>query len=154
MKNLKRVFVLVVFIFIAGEVLVFGQVSNEESRIRSTINLYEKALNNSSVEGISQIFTGDGIVILQGSPTMIGADAIQQFYIKLFEALDFDLQFNIDEVVQMSSDWAFVRTSTTGTNMVLANNSSRAGSGHEIFILKKQKDGNWKIARYAGSSAK
>lgn len=153
MNGLTKAFILIVFVFIVGEGFAIGQQSNEENKIKSAIHSYEKALNNSNIKGISQIFMEDGIIILQGSPTIIGADAIQQFYIKLFKALDFGLNFDIDEVVQMSSEWAFVRTSTTGTNKVLADNSSRAGNGHEIFILKKI-DGNWKIARYAGSSAK
>ena len=154
MKDLTKALLLIVFVYIAGVGFAVGQESNEENKIRDSIHLYEKALNNNSVEGISKIFTEDGIVILQGSPTVIGTDAIQQFYIKLFKTVDFGLIFNIDEVVQMSPKWAFVRTSTTGTNKVLSNDSSRAGNGHEIFILKKQTDGNWKIARYAGSSVK
>lgn len=154
MKSLTRKFALIIFITLVARGLTFTQESDEQIKIKSIVNLYEKALNNNCVEGILQLFTEEGVLILQGAPTIIGVNAVQEFYTSLFRSLDFDLKFNIDEVVQMSHDWAFVRTTTTGTVHVLSSNSSNPGNGHEIFILNRQSDGAWKIARYAGSSSK
>ena len=128
--------------------------TEENNKIDSIVNLYGQELNNNNVESLSQLFTEDAILVLQGAPPTIGIEELVKFYTTLFKALDFELTFKIDEVVQMSPEWAFVRTSTSGKVKILSNNSSSPSSGHEIFILKKETDGNWKIARYAGSSSK
>ncbi len=154
MINLTKTFTLIVIIFLVAKISTFAQKPNEENKIRSIVALYEKALNDNSVEGIRQLFAEDGILMLQGSPTHIGNEKIRNFYTSLFKNLDFDLKFNIDEVVQMSAEWAFIRTKTSGTVNILSNNSRNPGNGHELFVMKKQSDGNWKIARYAGSSSK
>ena len=124
--------------------------TKDENKIVDIINLYGQELNNNNVESLSQLFTEDAIVVLQGAPTTIGTEAVLKFYTLLFNILDFDLKFKIDEVVQMSPEWAFVRTTVTS----FSSSSKNPSSGHELFILKKQADGNWKIAKYAGSSSK
>jgi hypothetical protein len=85
---------------------------------------------------------------LHGAPTGIGTEAVKKFYISIFKKIDFDLRFNIEEIVQITTEWAFVNTTSR------SNNSRDSGEGgHEIFILKKQTDGNFKMAGYAGFSA-
>ena len=154
MRNFTKTFTLIVIILMIAKISTFAQESDKENNISSIVDLYEKALNDNSAEGIIQLFAEDGIIILQGAPTKIGTEEIKSFYTSLFTNLGFNLKFNIDEVVQMSTEWAFIRTTTSGTVNILSNNSSNPGNGHELFILKKQSDGNWKIARYAGSSSK
>lgn len=153
MQTTRKTVTLILILIITAGTSIFAQKLDEETKIRNTIKLYEKNLNENNVEKVAKLFTKEGILILQGSPTIIGTKAMEEFYTSLFKILDFDLTFNIDEVVQMSDDWTFVRTTTTGTVKVLSNNQSRKGNGHEIFILQRQTDGNWKVARYAGSSA-
>ena len=134
-------------------VSVYAETSQKEM-ISLAISSYEKALNESSVDGIASLFSEDGVLILQGAPTFVGKDEVKEFYAGLFQNLKFDLRFKIDEIVEMSDEWAFVRTTTSGTLDIIANHSSIPSSGHELFIFKKQNDGTWAIARYAGSSTK
>jgi len=149
MKNLTRTFTLIIFVVATSSLSIFAQKSNEDKKISNVVYSYEKALNSNNVDSVLQQFAKDGILVLQGAPTSIGTEAMEKFYSSIFKNIDFDLKFNIEEIVQMSPEWAFVRTTTR------SNNSTDSGEGgHEIFILKKQTDGNWKIARYAGSSAK
>jgi len=148
MKNLTKPFTLIIFVVATASFSILAQEPNEDIKISNVIYSYEKALNSNNVDGVLQQFAKDGILVLQGSPTRIGTEAVKEFFISIFKIIDFDTKFNIEEIVQMSSEWAFVRTTTRSNN----STDSKEG-GHEIFILEKQADGNWKIARYAGSSA-
>lgn len=153
MKKHSRTLILIVIYGIVTTISTFAQESYKDKKIISVVNFYEQALNGNDVDRMLQLFTEDGIILLQGASTSIGTEAVGKFYLSLFKALDFDLKFNIDEVVQMSAEWAFIRTTSSGKVTILSNNSNNLSKGHELFILKKQADGNWKIARYAGSSA-
>lgn len=128
--------------------MIFAQ-GNDKKEIESIVRAYEEALNSSSVEKVLQQFIPDGILVLQGSPTIKGTEAMQVFYTSIFNMIDFDLKFKIEELVQISDEWAYVRTTTRSNNAL-----DKAESGHEIFLFNKQKGAHWLIARYAGSSSK
>lgn len=149
MKKLTRKFALIILVVATTSLSIFAQESNEADKISNVIYSYQEALNRNNVDSVLQQFTKDGILVLQGSPTRIGTEAVKEFFISIFKIIDFDTKFNIEEIVHMSSEWAFVRTTTRSNN-----STDSSEGGHEIFILKKQPDGIWKIARYAGSSAK
>ena len=122
---------------------------NENKKIGNVIYLYEKALNSNNVDSVLPHFSEDAVLVMQGAPTCIGTEAVKKFYISIFNKIDFDTKFTVEEIVQMSPEWAFVRTTARSNN-----STDSVEGGHEIFILKKQFDENWKIARYSGSSAK
>ncbi|UPL02648.1 hypothetical protein LCI18_013582 [Fusarium solani-melongenae] len=53
----------------------------------------------------------------------------------------------------MSPEWAFARTTASGTKTMKATQESEPHSNQELFIMKKE-EGEWKIARYAFSTMK
>lgn len=127
----------------------FAQDTVEKDKITSVIKQYEKALNKEDLTSVMNLFSKDAVLVLQGLPTSTGTQSIKRFYEKIFNIIDFNLMFNIKETVIMSSKWAFVRTSTKDIGVM--DNSEK---GHEIFLLIKNEESTWEIARYAGSSAK
>lgn len=140
---------LLVMLTIVASNLLIAQQNNEEKEITNVIYEYEKALNESNVSEVLKLFAPDGVLVLQGAPTLLGSNAIESFYNSLFEVIDFNLKFIVEETVQVSENWAFVRTITCSKTA-----SETVETGHEIFIINKQPDETWAIARYAGSSAK
>jgi uncharacterized protein (TIGR02246 family) len=128
--------------------------STDDARIRSVISSYQQALNGKNVEGIMRLFTEDGVTMIQGAPTSVGTASVRKFYEVLFKTLDIHIEFQIAEVVQVSSEWVFVRCTSQGTVKVISDSSNNSSAGQELFILKKQAGGSWRIARYAGSSTK
>ena len=132
MKNLTRTFTLIIFVVATSSLSIPAQESNEDKKISNVIYSYEKALNSNNVDSVLQQFAKDGILILQGSPTRIGTEAVKEFFILIFKKIDFDIKFNIEEIVHMSSEWAFVRTTTRSNN-----STDSSEGGHEIFILNK-----------------
>jgi ketosteroid isomerase-like protein len=61
------------------------------------------------------------------------------------------VKFTIEEIVQMSPNWAFVRTNSAGTNKINATGAVSAEGNQELFVFKKDDEGVWKIARYSFS---
>jgi uncharacterized protein (TIGR02246 family) len=154
MKKLTKTFALIILVVATSPLSIFAQKSNKDIGIGNVIMAYGKALNDKNIDDILQLFSEDGVLVLQGAQTSIGTENIKKIYTLLFESIDFGLIFRIEEVVQMSPEWAFVRTTTSGQNLIRSNNKVNQANGHEIFILKKGSEEDWKIARYAGSSAK
>lgn len=127
----------------------FAQNTIEKDKITNIIKQYENSLNNEDLKGVMSLFSKEAVLVLQGTPTSTGTQSIKSFYKKIFDVIDFNLEFDIKELVIMSAEWAFVRTSTRDID-----SEDKSEKGHEIFLLSKKADSNWVIARYAGSSAK
>lgn len=123
-----------------------------EEAIRNMVFSYEQVLNDSDVDGIIQLFEETGVVMIQKAPSSVGSASVRRFYETLFENIDLDIEFEIAEIELISPEWAFARTTSSGTVRIIANNSKAQSQGQELFLLKLQANGNWKIARYAASS--
>jgi ketosteroid isomerase-like protein len=84
------------------------------------------------------------------SQSAVGKAAVRKPYQKVFNTITLQVKFTIEEIVQMSPTWAFVRTSSSGANTVNATGAMSAEGNQEPFVFKKE-DGAWKIARYSFS---
>jgi uncharacterized protein (TIGR02246 family) len=126
--------------------------TSDEATIRSVLSSYEEALNASNTDAVVPLYAEDGVFMPPYSHSAIGKDAVRQAYIAVFKAITLHVKFSIAEVVQMSPEWAFVRTNSAGTNKVNATGAMSAEGNQELFIFKKDGDGQWKIARYSFSS--
>ncbi|KAK7430968.1 hypothetical protein QQZ08_002497 [Neonectria magnoliae] len=82
-----------------------------------------------------------------------GTQALRESYTRIFATIQLVITFDISEVVVMSPEWAFARTTAEGTKTMLATQESEPHANQELFIVKKE-DGKWKIARYAFSTMK
>jgi uncharacterized protein (TIGR02246 family) len=112
---------------------------------------YNAALNASSVEDSLALYAEDGVFMPPFSPSAVGKNAVRQAYIKVFETITLNVKFTIAEIVQMSPIWAFVRTNSAGTNRVNATGKVSAEGNQELFVFRKDADGEWRITRYSFS---
>jgi ketosteroid isomerase-like protein len=85
------------------------------------------------------------------APAAVGADAVRAAYTGIFQTIDIDLTFEVAEVTVVSPDWAFLRSTSTGSVVILANGAHAPSSNQELFVLQKVQ-GCWKLARYSFSS--
>lgn len=120
--------------------------------ILKTMSAYESALNASSTDKVLPLYTEDGIFMPPYSNSAIGTTALRKAYSDVFKAITLQVKFTVAEVVEMSPEWAFVRTNSAGTVTVHASGSKSAEANQELFILKKGADRTWRIARYSFSS--
>ncbi len=117
---------------------------NEE--IQNLIQTYQRSLNEADLDLVRTVYADDAIFIGQNFPAATGIEEIAAAYADSFSKLDFDIQFEVQEV-ELSGDLGFVRTRSHGTIVPKGQNPEGAEGNREIFVVKKI-DGVWKFYRY------
>lgn len=117
--------------------------------IEGALRQYENALNASDTTAIAGMFTADAVFMAPNNPSVVGVDAIQKAYARLFQTIFFDTELTVEEVVQTAPEWAFVRTSSKGFVTIKAIEQRVPDANHELFIFQKGAMEGWKIARYS-----
>ena len=107
---------------------------------------YQRGLNEGDVDVVRSVYADDAVFIGQPFPTATGKDEIVALYADVFSKLDFNVQFDIQDI-ELSGELGFVRTRSHGT-IVPKGQDPQGGEGNrEVFVLKKI-DGEWKFYRY------
>jgi uncharacterized protein (TIGR02246 family) len=125
--------------------------ANEEA-VAAVLAKYQDALNQSDTEAVMKLYASDGVFMPQNSPSSVGADAVRKAYDAVFKDIKLSVKFNVAEVVEVASDWAFARTNSAGTATLNATGARSTEANQELFVFRKGTDGKWKIARYCFST--
>ena len=128
--------------------------ASEEASIRHIMDAYNSALNSGKTSAVLPLYTPDGVFMPPYSPPSVGIDSVKAAYDKVLMELGFNVKFTIHEVVVMSPSYAFVRTSSAGTTRHASTGKTTSEANEELFILRKDGDLPWRIARYSFSPAK
>ena len=113
--------------------------------IRNLIQTYQRSLNEADLDLVRGVYADDAMFI--GShPTATGIEEIAATYADVFSKVDFDVQFDIQEI-ELSGDLGFVRTRSHGTITPKGQNPEGRKGNREIFVVKKIA-GEWKFYRY------
>ena len=126
--------------------------THDDAAIRTVLSSYEGALNSSNTEAVMPLYTEDGVFMAPNFQSAIGKAAVRQAYDAVFKAITLKVKFTIAELAMISSEWAFVRTNSAGTQKINASGTTSAEANQELFIFKKGGDGMWRIARYSFST--
>jgi len=129
-----------------------AQHDTDRSKIEAVLHAYEAALNASNTDRVMTVYAADGIFMPQHSPSQIGADAVRAAYDRVFAAITLDVEFQVEEIVQVAPTWAFVRTNSAGFVTINATGEKGPEANQELFIFQKGDDKEWKIARYIFST--
>ncbi|RIX79308.1 YybH family protein [Acidovorax cavernicola] len=117
--------------------------------IGQQLRRYEQVLNASDVDGVMALYADDAVFMPQHSQPAVGRDAVRTAYRQVFSTIKLDVRFQIDEIQQLSPDWALARTRTNGTVKLLASDQPPAGEANqELFVFHREADGQWRFARY------
>ncbi len=117
---------------------------NEE--IQNLIRTNQRSLNEADLDLVRTSYADDAIFIGQPFPTATGIEEIVVLYADVFSKLDFDVQFDVQEI-ELDGDLGFVRTRSHGTIVPKGQNPEGSEGNREIFVVKKI-DGDWKFYRY------
>ncbi len=123
---------------------------DEEQAIVAALNAYEAALNHSDVDAVAKLYTADAVLMAPENRPVVGLQAVRTAYQGIFANIALNIKFEVGEVRQLAKDWAFLRSTSSGTITIKANGASVPEGNQELFIFQKI-DGTWKIARYAFS---
>ncbi|KAJ3505114.1 hypothetical protein NM208_g16242 [Fusarium decemcellulare] len=129
------------------------KVSSESDAVIAVLLAYGAALKSRNVEDAVALYTADGVIMPPHFSACVGTEALRETYTRIFSTSQLNASFTFEEVVIMSPEWAFARTTASGTKTMLATQASEELSNQELFVLKKE-DGSWKISRYAFSTMK
>ncbi len=122
--------------------------------IRQTLQRYEEALNRADTAAIVQLYTDDGVQMAPDAPAAAGREALRSAYAGTFQAIALKLAFTVDEIQLLGKDAALLRSRSSGTLKVQGNDQPAGPAAFkELFVLRKQRDGQWKFSHYAFSAA-
>ncbi|MBA5689964.1 YybH family protein [Rugamonas apoptosis] len=129
-----------------------SKVFNEElAAIKANAVAYLTAFNRADVAAVLATYADDGVLMAPGMPAAVGKDELAMVYPGVFATVGFDMTYEIKEVVQISADWAFVRSATEGTETNKATSVVMPAAYQELFLLRKSTAGAWQTARYCTS---
>ncbi len=152
---LKTTAALVLAIILPISALADSTTQQAKTKITEQLRSYEQALNASDTASVLKLYSEDGIFIPEYSQPVVGREAVGAVYTQIFKTIKLNVRFKIDEIQPLSRDWAFARTQSSGTVKVLGTDKPESAEGNnEIFILHRESDGQWRIARYLFASNK
>ena len=124
-----------------------ARVREADEAVRSLILEALNVIRSDDFDRYFDLFTDDAVWMMPSSFKDVHLDQARSFY-RFTHKFRFDQETAVDEVV-VSGNWAYVRVSFDGYLRPKIDDGSpplRSVSRH-IWILKKQADGIWKIAR-------
>lgn len=128
---------------------MINEVLNKELvEIEATAVKYLTAFTRANIKDVMATYADDGVLMAPGMPASIGKDELLKTYTNVLEAVNFNMNYQIKEVVQTSGYWGFVRSSTDGTEVNKITGITSLTSYQELFLMRKSVDGVWQIARY------
>ena len=122
-----------------------------EQAVAAVLAQYEDALNKADTSAVLRLYAPDGVFMPQHFPSSVGAEAVRRAYEGVFHAIRLQVKFDIAEIQQVASGWAFARTNSAGTVTVNATGAAGSEANQELFVFQ-QIEGEWKIARYCFST--
>jgi uncharacterized protein (TIGR02246 family) len=125
-----------------------------EKAVTDVLSAYNAALNSSDTSAVMPLYAEDGVFMPPYSPSAIGTSEVRKAYDAVFAAIKLTVRFNIEEVVEMSPEWVFARTNSAGATLNHATGVTTSEGNQELFLLRKDRDGKFKIARYSFSPTK
>jgi uncharacterized protein (TIGR02246 family) len=107
---------------------------------------FNAAFNEGNAEAIGRLIDRDGIWMPPGEPAIFGKSNIAARYTKFFAKVRSKFELKPGEI-QLCGDWAFMSSAFERVDTPKTGGAVKGATGHYLFVLKKQPDGTWKIAR-------
>ena len=123
----------------------------DEQAIADVLQQYGDAANRSDAAAVAALYTEDGVLMAQNSPPQVGRAAVHAAYAGMAAAIKLDIAFAIAEIRLLTPEWAFLRSTSTGTIRILAPGIDIPEANQELFVFQKI-GGAWRIARYSFST--
>jgi ketosteroid isomerase-like protein len=107
---------------------------------------FNAAFNDGKAEAMGQLIDLNGVWLPPGKQALVGKDKIVQHYADYFAQVRSEFELKSGDI-QVSEGWAFMSGAFSRADTPKAGGKATQASGHYLFVLKRQPDGTWKIAR-------
>lgn len=114
--------------------------------IKKLVTTYFEKLKAADAEGISLLYTEDGVMMPPIFPAVSGRDGVKKFYEFALGKKKFNMNSEIIEIIE-DTNIAVVRTESKGTSETIETKETSKEDSKELFVLNKVGD-EWKIARF------
>ncbi|HXU12088.1 MAG TPA: SgcJ/EcaC family oxidoreductase [Candidatus Binatia bacterium] len=122
-----------------------GASAQDLAAISRLHDAYVLAHNDADVSRMTPLFTEDAVLMPTDEPAITGRGAIGDHYEEFFDQTPSKILLRPIET-RVAGDWAFERLEMTVTMPGGGENVMEAKVKY-LWILERQKDGSWKIAR-------
>ncbi|HEY8051496.1 MAG TPA: SgcJ/EcaC family oxidoreductase [Steroidobacteraceae bacterium] len=127
--------------------------TGDEAAIRAADARWLAAAQAHDIEQSVSYWSDDAILLIAGSPAIVGRDAIRRYVTGAFAIPDFSISWTMDHIsVAKSGDLAYA----TGTNRIsLTTPEGRAvlENNRAVEVWRKERDGSWRcVVDIANSS--
>ena len=143
----KKIFCLLTIVIVMLSTITANAQTREQDAIKAVINNYFTILNASDVTKVLELYAEDAVFMPSAAPTSAGKEQIGSAYNHVFSTIAPNLTFKILEITLMDKNNAIVRSESSGTVTLKADNQTVPDANRELFVIKKE-NGAWKIARY------
>jgi uncharacterized protein (TIGR02246 family) len=121
--------------------------------IRAFIDNATDINNAGDIAGWVDLFAEDMVFMPDGQPAITTRDALEGSAVSHFSRYRPNIRITADEI-QIMGDWAFARTTVTGTLTPHGNGNPLQVDRKEIAVYRRQTDGRWKLARLIANSSR
>lgn len=128
-----------------------GAASSDADAIRAVIEQTEAANNAGDVDAWVALFDSGAVYMPPGSPAVTSVDGLRDVARAGFTNWRSSIRI-VPEEITAAGDWAFVRSSVTGTATSIDGATQVPVDMKQIVIYRRQADGSWRIARLIGNS--
>ena len=130
-----------------------GSTDADVAAIQALVQQEVGVRNAEDIEGWVQLFAADAVYLPDGGPPVSTRAGLEAAAVSRSSRYRPNLQIVVDEI-QILGDWAFVRSTVTGTLTPNRNANPIRVDGKELVIYRRQSDGAWKIARLMENSSR
>jgi uncharacterized protein (TIGR02246 family) len=109
--------------------------------------------NAGDIAGWVELFADDGMLLPDGQPPITTREALEGFAVSRFSRYRPNIQIVADEI-QIVGDWAFSRTTVTGTLTPRGSGNPLQVDGKEIALYRRQPNGTWRLTRLIANSSR
>jgi uncharacterized protein (TIGR02246 family) len=126
---------------------------DEPEDLAAILELHAKDIDASrsrDFDTLLSLWTEDGVLLEQGKEPTVGIEAIKAYIdqqkeaSKAYEILEYEHRW---EEIKIIGDWAFEWGYFDAVAEMTRTNEIIEQRGKLLRVLKKQKDGSWKVAR-------
>lgn len=125
--------------------------SEDVAAINKLAEDWRTGWDRSDTEALLSLYTSDPVLMPQGQPAVTGKNAIRALYQSLFEDYTVKGEGKVVEV-EVSGDLGYFWNSYMLTATPKAGGEQIKAIGKSVFIVRRQNDNSWKIARLIDNS--
>ncbi len=119
--------------------------------IRKLARDWSAAWNHGDAEALLSLYAPKPILMPQGHSAIAGRKTIRSMYQSLFKEFTIKGKGKVVEI-EISGDLGYFWSIYTLSAVPKAGGKKMRGKGKSLFIVKRQKDNSWKIARVIDNS--